>query len=146
MSLIKCPECGKEISNKSDKCIFCGYPIEHENIKDLSRNCILCGKPIEAGQEVCCECKNAYDIPNYDTLQRDEYNKMVRDKENLNGLAAIIMALIIPIVGLIMGIVFMIKNNDKSKPFLAIVISIVAFFINWYFIYEHWVSWVIEHF
>ena len=27
MALIKCPECGKEISDKSDKCIHCGYPI-----------------------------------------------------------------------------------------------------------------------
>ncbi len=37
MSLINCPECGKEISNKSEKCIHCGYPIRntpyiHENI------------------------------------------------------------------------------------------------------------------
>lgn len=28
MALIKCPECGKEISDKADKCIHCGYPIE----------------------------------------------------------------------------------------------------------------------
>lgn len=27
MSLIKCPECGKEISDKSEKCIHCGYPL-----------------------------------------------------------------------------------------------------------------------
>lgn len=27
MSLIHCPECGKEIADKSDKCIHCGYPI-----------------------------------------------------------------------------------------------------------------------
>ena len=26
--LIKCSECGKEISNKSDKCIHCGYPLK----------------------------------------------------------------------------------------------------------------------
>lgn len=25
--LIICPECGKEISDKSDKCIHCGYPL-----------------------------------------------------------------------------------------------------------------------
>lgn len=25
MALIKCPECGKEISDKSEKCIHCGY-------------------------------------------------------------------------------------------------------------------------
>lgn len=28
MALIKCPECGKEISDKSEKCIGCGFPIE----------------------------------------------------------------------------------------------------------------------
>lgn len=27
MSLIVCPECGKEISDKSDVCIHCGYPL-----------------------------------------------------------------------------------------------------------------------
>lgn len=27
MALIKCPECGKEISDKAKACIFCGYPI-----------------------------------------------------------------------------------------------------------------------
>ena len=28
MALIKCPECGKEISDKSHQCIHCGYPLE----------------------------------------------------------------------------------------------------------------------
>lgn len=27
MSLIKCPECGKEISDKSHICIHCGYSL-----------------------------------------------------------------------------------------------------------------------
>ena len=27
MALIKCPECGKEISDISDKCINCGFPL-----------------------------------------------------------------------------------------------------------------------
>lgn len=30
MALIKCPECGKEISDKSDKCIHCGYSLPEE--------------------------------------------------------------------------------------------------------------------
>lgn len=29
MALITCPECGKEISDKSDKCIHCGYPLNN---------------------------------------------------------------------------------------------------------------------
>lgn len=31
MSLIKCPECGKEISNKATQCINCGFPLPKEN-------------------------------------------------------------------------------------------------------------------
>lgn len=27
MALINCPECGKEISDKSEKCVHCGYPV-----------------------------------------------------------------------------------------------------------------------
>ena len=33
MALIKCPECGKEISDKADKCINCGYPIANQSKK-----------------------------------------------------------------------------------------------------------------
>lgn len=41
MSLINCPECGKEISNKSKQCVHCGYPIE-QNI-ELNTSCIIDG-------------------------------------------------------------------------------------------------------
>ena len=27
MALIVCPECGKEVSDKSEVCIHCGYPL-----------------------------------------------------------------------------------------------------------------------
>ena len=30
MALIKCPECKKEISDKSKTCIHCGCPVENE--------------------------------------------------------------------------------------------------------------------
>lgn len=30
MALIKCPECGKEISDKSKQCIHCGYPLSDD--------------------------------------------------------------------------------------------------------------------
>ena len=28
MALVKCKECGKEVSNKADACVGCGYPIK----------------------------------------------------------------------------------------------------------------------
>lgn len=39
MSLIKCPECGKDISDKSEKCIHCGYPLVAE-----SAECVINGR------------------------------------------------------------------------------------------------------
>lgn len=38
MALIKCPECGKEISDKSKQCIHCGYPLNEVSVnkQDIS--------------------------------------------------------------------------------------------------------------
>ena len=33
MALIKCPECGKEVSTLADKCPHCGYPMSKENVE-----------------------------------------------------------------------------------------------------------------
>lgn len=30
MAIIKCPECGKEVSNKAKNCVHCGCPISNE--------------------------------------------------------------------------------------------------------------------
>lgn len=31
MALVKCPECGKEVSDQSETCIHCGYPLKKES-------------------------------------------------------------------------------------------------------------------
>ena len=39
MALIKCPECGKEVSDKAQNCIHCGFPInETATINDNANN------------------------------------------------------------------------------------------------------------
>ena len=50
--LIKCPECNKEISDKSEVCINCGYPIkqylqelENEKLRDNPNICFIGGQP-----------------------------------------------------------------------------------------------------
>ena len=37
MALIKCTECGHEISDKAKSCIYCGCPIEEQNIKSIKK-------------------------------------------------------------------------------------------------------------
>lgn len=50
MALIKCPECKKEISDKSQSCIHCGCPIEKELV------CNECGKKINKDDTICKNC------------------------------------------------------------------------------------------
>lgn len=33
MALIKCPECGKEVSDKAAACIYCGCPFSNKKEK-----------------------------------------------------------------------------------------------------------------
>lgn len=44
MPLIKCPECGKEVSNKAHTCPHCGFPIEEMAVEEVAKQSI--GEPI----------------------------------------------------------------------------------------------------
>lgn len=53
--LIKCPECGKDISSKAHKCVHCGKVLA----EDLKRKVIICqecGSEIERGEKICPKC------------------------------------------------------------------------------------------
>ena len=80
MSLVKCPECGKEISDKSNTCIHCGYPIEQDIIQnkyDEAKKipCENCGNISwyqfeNSGELFCTKCKTFYIV---DQKQHNEY-------------------------------------------------------------------------
>jgi len=65
MALIKCPECNRDVSDKADKCIHCGYPLTmklyHENINGI-----------------------IYDLSFLDDKNETQAHKMIRIK-NLTG-------------------------------------------------------------
>lgn len=67
MALIKCPECGKEVSDKADACIHCGCPIKKNAQSELVREinfqppisvCQRCRKKISTHMETCPHCGN----------------------------------------------------------------------------------------
>ena len=47
--LINCPECGKEVSNKSEKCIHCGYPFKIVAVKKEEPKAQLVGLRVFLG-------------------------------------------------------------------------------------------------
>lgn len=49
MPLIKCPECGKEVSNKAHACPHCGFPIEEMAVEEVTKQSI--GEPIFTFQQ-----------------------------------------------------------------------------------------------
>ena len=75
MALINCPECGKEISNKSKQCIHCGFPIELNDEKVCSNYiCKIDGEEFDLS-EFLDYILNLYDDVGY--VSDQEFNKLV---------------------------------------------------------------------
>lgn len=102
MSLIKCEDCGKEISDKAESCPNCGCPVELKNEKIICedcgkeidvkcKSCPNCGCPIEANNSyyVCEKCgtivdKDALSCPNCNEYFEIKYSKNKRFWESLD--------------------------------------------------------------
>lgn len=89
--IIKCPECGKEISDKAEICIYCGYPLntikETDEFKfDKTKICPVCGKSTwkydsESGLVLCTTCGCAVDE---NTVVHNAYIKKYEEQNKLN--------------------------------------------------------------
>lgn len=56
MALIKCPECGKEVSDMAPKCPNCGFPIKSDLKKVVPVECPECGTKVEPACDTCPNC------------------------------------------------------------------------------------------
>ena len=45
--LIKCPECGKDVSDKAAICMNCGFPIGDVDLRPNKNICVINGKPVD---------------------------------------------------------------------------------------------------
>ena len=77
MALIECPQCGKSISDKASKCLFCGY----ENIVQEVNNhtkCSECGHILEHSTSVCpvCGCPVENQSQEAESIQRGNETKI----------------------------------------------------------------------
>lgn len=54
IALIKCPDCGKDISDKATSCIHCGCPIQTSKVQDV---CVVNGKPFDMNRLIAIATK-----------------------------------------------------------------------------------------
>lgn len=80
MALIKCPECGKEISDRADACIHCGCPLKNI-MNEIKIQVSSCGFPILSKKSyVMFSCKEVLKYPS-NAFEDGEYVRLL-DKNN----------------------------------------------------------------
>ena len=137
MALIKCNECGKEISDKSAECLYCGSLIEKVEKKI---KCSECGSQVYSKSDVCtyCGCPITNETNKIDDVPVLK-NKMSlsREKEILNNISGIervadiikIFLLILLCVCLFL-VLFCIASCIDSPGDFSFVIGIFLSFIS----------------
>ena len=120
MALIKCPECGNDISDKAKKCPHCGYDKER-------KYCPECGTMLAIDDAKCSNCGYTF-------------NKVVEPAPD-NGenyalaIAGLILSFNFSLMGLIFGIIVLVankgkKNNARNFALAATIISSISLIIN----------------
>ena len=105
MALVRCNECGSEISDKAKKCPKCGY-------EKSSKYCPECGKALSINAVLCPECGFSYN---------GNMNRATNTTANYNGenyglaIAGFVCSFLFPLLGLIFGIVVLSSNKGKQN-------------------------------
>ena len=106
MALIKCKNCGEEISDKSTKCVHCGYDTEYS----ITHFCPECGKEYDN-----IRCMNCGYSPN---SKKDTTNQSVNDSFNFKPL----------LISLAVGIItFIIMSYVEGIFIVDIAVSVTLF-------------------
>lgn len=99
MAMIKCPDCGKQISDKAEKCIYCGNVLK----KTTKICCPECGTELEEESEFCPVCGCPVTNVSEDMPQKVEVTGVKVNKKIQKIIAVSIIAIMIIIIALIIG-------------------------------------------
>lgn len=119
MSMINCPECGKEISDKAKKCVHCGKILIEE--KPATKVCSDCGKenPIDATECVHCGCPFEEETTVETPVQTAIAEK---PKKNLKKIIIpIVVAVVVIAAGLIIYSVKVVKPRNTYNEAMTLL-------------------------
>lgn len=139
--LIKCPECGSEVSDKSDKCIKCGYPIYLMMSQNKEKKkCSYCGFENSYSNSECERCGAV--LEETDEKMKSNSNKVVtntsnnkeiKNKKIVNGWVVLSLILFYPL-----GIWLIAYRKKELNSDWFTILSLVLFypmglFSMWYY-------------
>lgn len=120
MTLVKCKKCKKEISSTAKFCTHCGEPYQKQY-------CVECGHAMSLNETACSKC-------GYVVNEQNFYNKPIQEpskgeKYDLS-IVALICSFIVPIVGLVIGLITLNankgqKNEARTFSMIAVIVSAV---------------------
>lgn len=98
MSLIQCPECGKEISDKAVSCPNCGYSFQKmkfckfcgERIPEDSIICTKCGRQVENQQQNGFTINNVSNASSSSSAQATEQSTL-RNQKKIDKTTALVL-------------------------------------------------------
>lgn len=100
MALIKCPECGKEVSDKAAVCPNCGVEIAPDEVKAVI--CPECGSEIDPAQNICKNC-------GYDPV------RIAKGKSRKKKKIITIVLCAAVLITIIAGVAFLINANKRTS-------------------------------
>lgn len=110
MAIIQCPKCKKEISDKSEKCVHCGYVLITKK-----KFCSECGNELEEETEICPKCgcpvvKSDKSEPQQVEVTKVKLGEGIPKKAIMIGLVSILV-----VIGIIYGITAINKQNAEKE-------------------------------
>lgn len=113
MALVKCPECGQEISDKAEKCIYCGFELrQEEQVVQDTIKCEECGATLTKEDTVCpvCGCPVEKEQETEEKPQQVEVASIKITQKMKKSIIAVIVLLVVCVGG---GIAY--KNYQTTK-------------------------------
>lgn len=111
MSMIVCPNCGKEISDKASKCVHCGVTIK--NNEEINK-CVECGAELDAEATECpncgCPVEKRFNLNDSGKI----YNGIVKNKKVI-GKNKIIIGIVIVVFAIVSLIGIKQYKNKKAN-------------------------------
>ncbi len=113
--MVKCDKCGTENADGSTTCRQCGNPVGWQ-----VRHCVSCGRSIPWGANVCPYCGHDYTTAPLGQLAKERMGTGLK-------FVLYIVSILVPIAGIIIGAVFLMRDDPDEKRVgkICLIIGIV---------------------